>query len=297
MISILIPVYNFDIRKLVNKLNEQAKNAATNFEILIIDDLSAQEYKQTNSELNDLRNVRYLEWKKKLGRSKIRNTLAEMARYEYLLFMDCDSQVNSADYIQNYLPFCKGRRVVCGGRVYQPAPPEDPNKYLRWLYGTKREVVPADKRNETPNQSFMTNNFLISKSIFKNLQFDESITNYGHEDTLFGYELKKQRIFIQHIDNPLVHIDLETADEFIEKTRQGIRNLKMILDKHPNSNDLIQDVKLLKAFDKVKKWKAIALMKIYFSLFEKRLTKKLTSEHPSLKIFDIYKLAYLCTIY
>ena len=37
---------------------------------------------------------------------------------------------------------------------------------------------------------------MIPKSIFSNIKFDEKISTYGHEDTLFGELLKKSQIKI-----------------------------------------------------------------------------------------------------
>ncbi|MBK9012976.1 MAG: hypothetical protein IPM82_02230 [Saprospiraceae bacterium] len=66
----------------------------------------------------------------------------------------------------------------------------------------------------------MTNNFLIPRQLFLEIQFDETLRQYGHEDTLFGMELARRQVPIVHIDNPLEHIGLEPVDVFLRKTEQ-----------------------------------------------------------------------------
>ena len=64
---------------------------------------------------------------------------------------------------------------------------------------------------ELNNYSYLFN-FMIEKLTFLQHQFDESITKYGHEDTLFGKALQADRIPIIHIDNPLLNKGLDTND-------------------------------------------------------------------------------------
>ncbi|MEZ4985408.1 MAG: hypothetical protein R2795_10285 [Saprospiraceae bacterium] len=74
-----------------------------------------------------------------IGRARIRNWLAERANYEYLLFLDCDSGIPDAHFIERYLLHLAPDTVICGGRTYLPTPPND-NTYLHWYYGSQREV-------------------------------------------------------------------------------------------------------------------------------------------------------------
>lgn len=296
VLSILIPVYNFDVRPLVQELDFQSKAAKIEFEILLFDDLSAPAFRQKNQQIRQFESVSYVELKEKAGRSKIRNLLAQKAHFCHLLFMDCDSQVPSKSYIAAYLPFCKGETVVCGGRIYSPQPPENQSLFLRWLYGTKRETATAKQRERFPNRSFMTNNFLIEKKLLLSIGFDENMQGYGHEDTLFGYELKKRQIDIQHIDNPLVHIGLETAPEFLEKTQQGVKNLLFILENYGEMSQFVAEVKLLRYFRRAKQWRIGWLFALFFRLFARRAEAQLSGNKPSLRLFDLYKLSYLCRL-
>ena len=297
MISILIPIYNWDVTKLIDDLHSQAMHTDKEFEFILIDDESDESYKNINRSINEYSNLQYIELIENIGRSKIRNRLAAMAKYEHLIFMDCDSQIVTNNYIENYLKHCEGEKVVCGGRVYYPAPPDDENLLLRWKYGVHRESTIARIRNNSPNRSFMTNNFMISKSIFNKITFDEKLIGYGHEDTLFGLELARNSISINHIDNQLFHVGLESADEFLSKTNQGLSNLLLLLNTKENlAIDLIENVKVLKIFTKFKKFCLVWITAFLFNLFKKYIIRNLKSNNPSLLFFDFYKLGYLCTI-
>ena len=296
MLSILIPTYNFEITKLVSELHRQVSELKINFEILVIDDASNKEFRKVNSLIQQFNMVKYIELEENIGRAKIRNQLARLAKYDNLLFMDCDSQVPDNEYIKKYLSYCEKENLVCGGREYAKMPPEDKNLFLRWFYGVKRECSSAEIRNLHPNKSFMTNNFLISKKIFSNLKFDENISGYGHEDTLFGIELKQKNIFIKHINNPLIHIGLETNSEFLSKTKKGIINLKQIYNGYNFKSELIENIKLLKYYNLVKKSRTKFVVILFYRIFKKQIEKNLLGNSPSLILFDFYKLANFCLI-
>lgn len=300
MLSILIPIYNFDIRKLVNDLHSQCLRSKIDFELICLDDGSKNEFKLINREVTVLPNVIYEELKVNLGRSKIRNQLGQMARFDYLIFMDCDSKVVSESYISNYLKVHKSetfkikdfsKALIYGGRCYQSKSPENPNHLFHWTYGISREQNTPNERQKKPYHSFMTNNFWVPKKVFLEIKFDETLTQYGHEDTLFGLELMKRKIPIIHIDNPLEHIGLEDADVFLDKSKKAIQNLYYLSKK----NDLIE-TKLLKYYHHLKRFGLAKVMGMGFDIFEPFLLKNLKSNHPNLKLFDIYKLGYLCKI-
>ena len=58
----------------------------------------------------------------------------------------------------------------------------------------------------------------------------------------------------------------------------------------------IQDFKILKIFDQIKKYKIIKLFKLGFQKTSKSMEKNLVSDNPSLFIYDMYKLGYLCSL-
>lgn len=286
MLSVLIPVYNFDVRELVHELNRQCSESGKPYEIILFDDYSELKYRTKNRDLSSLEFVSITELESNVGRSVIRNRLANQAKFEHLLFLDCDSKIEHPDFIARYLQKINGRSIFFGGRSYEKNAPESPKKFLRWLYGVEREVVPATERMKNPFRSFMTNNFLIPKHFFQKVRFNESLSGYGHEDTLFGYDLKQHQLRIEHIDNPLCHIGLEDAEEFLEKTEQGVKNLAFLF----KMKFLPEDVRLIASYQTLRTFYLLGAYSFIFKKLKKRLYTNLTGPSPKLSNLDLLKL-------
>lgn len=288
MLSILIPVYNFDVRNLVRLLDQQCRESGIEFEIRCRDDGSTLLFKSKNQELLDTPSVIYKENEANMGRSAIRNKLAIEARYKYLLFLDSDSGINDRFHIQKYVDQINQEIVLCGGTIYTKKAPDQKELMLRWHYGTQREQKSVEQRNSKPYHSFTSNNFLIPKALFLKVLFDESIREYGHEDTLFGLELQANKIKIQHIDNPVVHLGLENNERFLVKSKTAIYNLSKIADRNPLLN-----TKLLKLFHRIQKLRLKYPVLIIYQIIYPLILKNLNSASPSLLLFDIFKIGEL----
>ncbi len=289
MLSILIPCYNFDVRPLVQRLRQQALQLSVPVEIRCVEDASSPYFTRLNKSLKGLSHVHWEVLANNIGRSKIRNYLAQSAQYEYLLFMDSDSMPIQDDYLAAYVAQLPTRGVLYGGRSYANEPPEDPVFYFHWFYGTQREVQTAAQRQTNPYHAFMTNNFLIPKVIFASIQFDESLTQYGHEDTLFGQALQQHAIPIQHLSNPLQHIGLEPRHQFLDKSQLALQNLQQLYQSKKLSADA---TKLLCWYRRLQPLGGLirGLAKLTIPLLERRLYQK---RHTPLVVFDVYKLLYL----
>ncbi len=295
MYTICLPVYNYDICGLVASLVKQALAANMPYEILVIDDASQGDFVAINKSILAYKNTRFIGLDKNIGRATIRNLLAQEAQYDYLIFMDCDAETVDNQYLERYIDLIDGaQKVVYGGRVYTEKVQFEA-WYFRWLYGVQRECAPARVRELHPNRSFITFNFMVSKAVFEQVKFNETITNYGHEDTLFGYELGQKNIIIQHIDNPLVHIGLEDAPTFIAKTGQGIINLLQLYQLNLYENEWLAEVKLMRYFLIIKKIKMINLVTTFFGVTKSYLLRNLNSSKPSLLVFDLWKLGCVCS--
>jgi glycosyltransferase involved in cell wall biosynthesis len=294
MLSICIPVYNFNVTELVTSLHNEAETLAVEYEIVLSDDASSAVYQNANSLLSGLSNVRFLRSETNLGRTKNRNKLFETARYPYILFMDCDSKISKIDYIKDYLPYCLPGSICQGGRIYDAEKPADNKLVLHWKVGRSRESWPANVRAEKPNNSFMTCNFLIDKDIFNIVQFDERLQGYGNEDTLFGIALMKKDIRISHIDNPLYHVGLEASDVFLSKIEESLRCYHKINFLYDNDPQFIESCKILRVEKKIKRWHLVGSIKRLFIFFRKVMSRNLTGKNPRLFVYDLYRLGYLC---
>lgn len=296
MLSVCIPIYNFDVRQLVYDLHNQAETLKMEYEILLIDDGSTADFREKNKELAVLAHTYYEELDKNIGRSAIRNLLAGKAQYTYLVFMDCDAKISKNDYLEQYAKVCQPNIVCFGGCVYDDVL-SDKKFYLRWLFGRSREDIDIEIRYQHPNTSFTTFNFLIDKDVFNRVKFDEHLTSYGHEDTLFGIELANQNIQISHIYNPLIHIGLDDAETFIRKTELSMDNLVRIQQKLGEDGEAFTlSVKSLRVYEKLRQLRLTSLITFFFRYTKKGLLNNLLGSKPKMICLDLYKLGYLCTI-
>ncbi len=293
MLSILIPTYNYEVVSLVNSLFKQLNEQNYPYEVICFDNGSNLDIKNINQEINKLKGCRYKYLENNGGRSKIRNLLAQEAKYKWLLFLDADVLPVSDYFIKDYFEFIlkDNLEVAFGGLKYKGQPSSD--RMLRWVYGKSREEIPLYIREKNPQEHFTSANFLIKKEIFEQIRFDETLVEYGYEDTLLAIELKKRNIVITQIDNPVYHLGIDKSDIFLSKTKESVKNLlNLYLQNKVDS----QDFKILKIFEKIKKYRIVRVLKNGFHQFSKTMEKNLVSNEPSLLIYDFYKLGYLCSI-
>ena len=221
----------------------------------------------------------------------------ERARYENILFLDCDSEVRHDDFLKRYIERSKKSAVIYGGRKFDMMRPEQAAYMLHWLYSTKAEWVDARIREANPIRYFKTNNFLIKKELFSRICFNEELKDYGHEDTLFGYELLRKNIVIDHSDNPVYHTGIKSTGDFLKNTREGFINLKHILASGLFDSRGMDIMGLAHVHRQTENRLFLKAMTLFFALFEKAMRKNLHSEKPSLFVFSLYKLGFFCSLY
>jgi hypothetical protein len=185
--------------------------------------------------------------------------------------------------------------VVIGGTAYDENE-QNPAFSLRLKYGRIREARSAIQRSKhNTYHNFATFNFLISKSLFNKVRFDETIRGYGHEDTLFGHQLHELGCDFIQIENPLIHRGLDNNETFIQKTEEGTRNL-YLLYQTGHYPFLIDESKLLHTFVKIRSWKLNSLFALKFIFTKKILRWLLNRKSPSLLLYDLYKILFLCKL-
>ena len=297
MISVCVPVYNFDVNELTNSLLEQANRIGYPIEILLFDDHSLSYFRKANAQLNNRKDVNYLEFDFNIGRSKIRNRLADFASGNWLLFLDCDMVIDDSDFLKRYVDDLTKAQVICGGIKYGKKPFRE-ELILRWKYGVHRECKSAIRRQLSPYKSFMSGNFLITSDIFHTIRFNEDISGYGHEDTVFGIDLKRRKISILHIDSPSLHLGLEPCFDFLQKSEQSVINLTKLMRNAPElRKDLERSVKVLRVFKILRFFWLTTPLRWVFRVVNPIIRRSLCSRHPSLLMFDVYKLALLAKLY
>jgi glycosyltransferase involved in cell wall biosynthesis len=283
MLSILIPVYNYNTFSLVNELVKQGNLNGINYEILCQDDASNSLENLINQEINSLSNCSFFINETNLGRGKNINSLAQKAKFDWLLILDCDTFPVHQNFISNYIEKVSknAQKVFFGGILYEDQEPKN-EKLLRWIYGQKRET-----------KSILSSNLLITKEVFLKFPFDESITKYGYEDLAFFAVLRSNKIEVSKIENPTYHLNLETSELFLSKTKTALENLFFLY--HENKIPK-KDSKIIKVFEVLKTFKMTGLASYLFLKNKKKFEENLLSQKPSLLVFDLYKLGYFCLL-
>jgi glycosyltransferase involved in cell wall biosynthesis len=293
MLSILIPAYNYNAFPLVLELHKQCMECNLEFEIICQDDASC-EFKAENNQINILENCSFSSNESNLGRGRNINKMASKATYTWLLILDCDTFPQNFDFIKKYLFEIQKNEneIVFGGILYKEDKPEK-EQLLRWFYGHKRESIFIEKRKEKSNIRALTSNLLIKKEIFSKHPFDESITKYGYEDLCFMTTLKTNKIEVTHIENPTFHLNLETSEMFLKKTKIALENLLLLY----HSNKITPEAsKLITYSNLLKKLRLTQLTAFLFQKNKTTIEANLLSQKPSLFLFDLYKLGYFCSL-
>ncbi len=284
MLSILIPVYNYDVLPLVEEVHKQAIECNIEFEIIVIDDASPNPTFNTEKLKSFSKTFLHL-LDKNIGRSAIRNLLAEKAKFENLLFIDAGTFPKPKHFIASYIDQI-GKDVIIGSIAAEENKPE--RKYLlRWLYTKTKEA------SKGAGKKLTSGNFLIKKAIIDKFPFDERLKSYGYEDYLFFSNLKANSVKLDFIDNPIIHDCKEETAEFINKTEEALQNLHML---YTNEYALVKDNKIIRTYSKLKRVGFHKLMVVFFKVFKASIVKNLNSSRPSIFLFDLYKLGYFCSI-
>lgn len=268
-LSILIPVYNWDVSGLIESLDKQSSALSDEFstEIIVVEDGSTEQFENVST-AERLPFVSYVYISRNQGRSILRNILLERATGEYVLFLDADMIPDDDRFLLRYYENIKaGYDIVCGGISYSLLSKVD-DKYSFYLYKSKNtEAISAALRNKSPWRYFFTSNILIRRSIANAVKFDLRYAGYGFEDIDLAIRLSKS-FDIYHIDNTCSHMGLMSKRQTFMKMRESIQNYMMLVSLHPEEtqcNAIVIGAKILQLFPrKLLKVADVLLEKIFF---------------------------------
>ena len=292
MLSILIPIYNYNAYPLVLELHKQCLECKIDFEILCQDDASKSVLNSENDKINSLSNCNFTELKVNIAHRQNRNSLASKAKFENLLFIDGDSIIIRNNYISNYVSWLNDFDIIYGGRLHPENCPSN-NQKLRWKYGKFIEDKSVEKRKLSPFQSLLFNNTIIKKDCFNKVKFDSHLTKYGHDDTQLSFQLSQFNPKLIHVDNPVEHGDIDSNIEYILKTKSSLENLIKLFEEGKINKDFSRLILLLLILNKMK---LTYLIFVFYKISEGFLSRNLEGNNPNLFIYNIFKIGYLCSI-
>lgn len=290
MLSVLIPVYNYDIRALVKRLHEQLIWSEIIFEIIVLDDCSDHETTVLNTEIEQLQFTSYKISCQNYGRVATRQMLAEQSNYQWLLFLDADVMPKSKQYITNYTALLSSKYdAIYGGFAYKQEQPKE-DHMLRWTYGTSNEQVAALKRNQKPYKIVISANFVIRKALFTRLNSQITQKGYGY-DNYFGALLKSTQSKVFHTDNEVYHLGLESNESYLNKIEQSVDTLLKL-----DANKAIQDTDnaLYNTHRLLKKIRLNYVLALTYKSFKNQFKNHLLSNKPNIRLLQFYKLSYIC---
>ncbi|MBB1139051.1 glycosyltransferase family A protein [Myroides sp. WP-1] len=272
MLSIVIPVYNYPILPLVERLHQEASTLNIPFEILVCDDASHSVF--DNESIVQLQHTRLLKNQVNRHVAYTRNRLLAEAQYPWVLLLDADTYPLAANFIQTYLTQRDQGLFFQGGFTYQST---EKKQTLRLKYGIEIE--------QHKHIHSCCNLFFNQQQL--QLQFDESIQTYGYEDTLFFLQVQKRDIAITRLNNKVAHLSTESNATYLERTQQACNVLAtLVLNQtiHP------QEIQLSHRYSQLQKSHLTALLTGIDLLIGKWITRNLLSETPSMLLFKLFKL-------
>lgn len=286
-LSVLIPTYNYCCCQLLEAL---ARQLAPGQEILVMDDGSSrQDLAQANESTCKEYGIRHIPLEANIGRAAIRNRLAREAQGEWLLFIDNDSLIEDAHFLDKYMAEM-GEAVICG-TLLNPAELPSPEQSLRYNY--ERHCAPHftwQQRNQHPYAHFRTSHFMIRRTWMLENPLDERIKLYGYEDVLFGKRLQKAGIPIRHVDIDVRNGDLEDNPTFLRKTEEQLQTLYQFSEELSDSSTLL--VKYLW----LRRHHLLWIVTIIYKLTKGVIKKNLLGKHPSIPCYQFYKLGYYTSL-
>lgn len=290
-ISICIPVYNSDIAALIRQLTIQIQNSDLPIEIYALDDGSTHDIKEKNRKIQSPY-FHYGELSTNIGRAQIRNLLGQCAQGQYCLFLDNDVKIQSELFLNNYLAEIKNGfpAVVCGSTTY-PTSPISPKHTLHWKYGTR--VI--GRMHTRKAKTLISMNFLIRKDILEQFQFYSRLNSYGHEDTLMGYEIEKNKLDMRFIDNAVYHADLDENLTYLQKNESAIHNLAFLYQ-DPTTSASVSNTPLIHTYFLLRKWQLVGICNKIYTIYRNKIRTNLLSGNPSMSYFKLYKLGELLRI-
>ena len=235
-LSVLVPVYHHDPCALINGLN--ACGFAHQVELVLYDDGT------NDTELTVL--IRHaieafsgaaclVTADQNKGRSAGRNRLEQIARSDWLLFLDADMLPDDGDFLARYLKSIEKHNqpmLVVGGFSLNQVEVSAKTR-LHWQQCETSECLPAQERRTNPGRFVFTSNVLVHKDIMTVVPFDDDFKGWGWEDVDWGLRAAR-RFPVFHINNTATHMGLDTPGILLGKYGKSGKNFWLAAERHPD---------------------------------------------------------------
>jgi glycosyltransferase involved in cell wall biosynthesis len=217
VISVVIPVFRDAMRAfdLIHSLLLQELPPDHPLEIVVVDDGSndgsTELLRQCETE-----QVHVVTLPLNMGRSAARNAGAELARGEFLAFVDCDCRPEGSRFLAAHLQLLRNDCVAACGPVSG-----DGNGF--WSH-YQSEASHRRARQHAQGASFVgsTQNFTVRNEAFHRIGgFDDRYSGYGFEDRDLFVRLSQLGTFGWCADAAVTHLDKLTLPSVLKKMQQA----------------------------------------------------------------------------
>lgn len=191
--TIIIPTYNREkqIISLLNQINSLSEKSPP-FEVIVVDDGSLY---PLNVQKNEYNYQITLLRQENSGPAKARNAGAEMARGEFLVFID-DDCMPDVDWLIQYEESCdKNPTSLLGGHTVNGL---EGNQYSHTTQMLVDFLLDCYSPREYLGGFFSTNNMLVSRAMFRALEGFNPILSFG-EDREFCYRWAVKGLSFIHV--------------------------------------------------------------------------------------------------
>lgn len=278
-----------DLQKQCEELQAQY-GESFDYEILVADDASTDESIVNKNEMMEyLPNCEYIRMESNVGRVSLRNWLITNSHFDYVLFIDADAEVISDDFVLMYWETRQENSVIVGGIKTPTAAQRGHELRLKYELAAEQQRT-LSYRLEYPYDFFSTFNVMFHRAVLEQVVFDERITEYGYEDAMMGVQLAQINVPVIHIDNPLLHTGINDNHSFLTNSEAALRMLNRL------GAPMTKKARVALTYNKANKMRIGALLRAFFRINKGWMRKNLLSHHPSLFIFNLYKLGYFATL-
>lgn len=251
-LSVLIPFFKDDASGLISDLAEQ--NCSEPFEVILVDDGSRQ--KDLTDRLQALIadspiGVCLISLVENEGRASARNHLQRAARSDWLLFLDADMRPAGSNFLQSYLEEISRNEadIIFGGFTVE-SHSQDKDGALHRALSAVSDCLPLSERQAAGPQYVASSNLCLRKSVIEKNPFDKGFIGWGWEDSEWAARVSQNYKLI-HIDNPALHLGLESADTLLQRFRTSGANYVRFTQKHPELAKTLALYRLSKILKKI----------------------------------------------
>jgi len=233
-LSVLIPFFKDDASGLISDL--AAQNCSKPFEVILVDDGSKQDdlTNRLQTLMADLPvEVCLITLAENEGRASARNHLQQSARSDWLLFLDADMRPADSNFLESYLEeISRNEADIIFGGFNVEGQSQDKDGALHRALSAVSDCLPLSQRQAAGPQYVASSNLCLRKAVIEKDPFDRGFVGWGWEDSEWAARVSKKYKLI-HIDNPALHLGLESADTLLQRFRTSGANYVRFTEKHP----------------------------------------------------------------